>query len=156
MAPLLFFCLVLLLSVVGATENISTFVLSRSTEIKLVELDEGLCSHVDPPMLPRIDVLFFFNTPLVVCKPSHATLAEFIESDNKTLSYSSNNTKCKLHKKEGMIEKTNNSTVITPYTAVVMVTNMLPREWNNSKKIDHLYQKVRANIHLILLFVCIK
>lgn len=150
MSSLLFICLVLLTPVVNAPENNSAVVLVENTEVMLVGLDKALCSHIDPPEFPRIDVLLLFNTPLAVCTPSHTTLAEFIESDDKTLSYSSNNTKCKLHKKKGIIEETNNSTVVSPYTAVVMVTNMFPREWNNSKKIDRLYQKVRANIHIVL------
>ena len=134
--------LALLQVVEASANNISAVVVAGSTTVKLVGLDKGLCDYIELPVLPRINVVFLFNTPLAVCMPSQTNLVEFIESSNKILSYSRNRTKCNLHKKEGMIEEANSTNILPSYTAILLVTNMFPREWNETRKKNLLYQKV--------------
>ena len=135
--------LALLQVVEASANNTSAFVVRENTTVKLVGLDKGLCDFIELPALPRINVLFLFNTPMAACTPHETSLVEFIESSNKILSYSSNRIKCNLRKKEGMIEDTNSTKILPSYTAVLLVTNMFPREWNKARKKTILYQKVR-------------
>lgn len=138
--------LALLQVVEASTQNISAVVITKSIEVKLIGLDRRLCDYIEPPVLPRIDVVFVFNTPTTVCIPFQTTVAKLVESRNKILSYSRNNTKCSLRKKEGMIEETNSTTMAPPHMAIVLVNNMSPRERNKPNKKDLLYQKVRVAI----------
>ena len=140
--------LALLQVVEASAKNHSASVVAKSTTVKLVGLDKGLCDYIEPPMLPRIDVVFLFNTPLAVCTPNQTSLMEFIESTNKILSYSRNRTKCNLRKKEETIEDTNSINILPSYTAVLLVNNMFPREWNKARKKILLYQKVRDTLAL--------
>lgn len=137
--------LALLTQVVEAPKNISTVTLAVNAEMELVALDKRLCNDTDPPVFPQINAVFLFSTPPTrVCTPNNTILGEFIESPNKTLSYSNHGIKCSLHKKEGIIEKTDNSNSSETYTAIAMVTNMLSREWNRLKK-DLLYRQVSTH-----------
>ena len=139
--------LALLQVVEASTPNISAVVITKSVEVMLIGLDQRLCDYIEPPVLPRIDVVFVFTTPKIVCTPLHTTLANFIESSNKILSYySHNNIKCSLRKKEGMIEETNSTTTAPPSVVIVLVNNMSLRERNKPNKKDLLYQKVRIAI----------
>lgn len=138
-------CLALLQVVEAPVQNISAVTQAKSVEVKLVGLDKRLCDSIEPPALPRINIIFLFITPPAVCTPSQTTLTEFMASSDKILTYSRNNTKCNLRKKEGTIIESNSSTITTvpSHVVVVLVNNMLPREWNKSMKKERLYQKVR-------------
>ena len=140
--------LTLLQVVEASANNISALVVRKSITVKLVGLDKEMCHYIEPPALPRINVLFLFNTPKTACTPSETSLVGFIESSNKILFYSRNGIKCSLRKKEGTIEDTNSTNVLPPYTAVLLVTNMFPREWNEAWKKSLLYQKVRDKLTL--------
>ena len=127
-------------------QNISAGAVTKSVEVKLVSMDQGLCDYIEPLVWPRIVVIFVFNTPKMTCTPCQTTLAKLIDSSNKTLSYSHDNTKCSLRKKEGMIEETNSTTTAPPYVVIVLVNNTFPSERNKPNKKDLLYQKVRDTI----------
>lgn len=96
-----------------SNQNSSTVVVTVSVEVTLVRLDQRLCDYIVPPVLPRIDVVFVFNTPVTPCIPHQTTLEALIASSNKTLSYSRNNKNCNLRKKEGMIKETNSTAIAT-------------------------------------------
>ena len=135
-------------------QNISVVAVTKSVEVKLVGMDQGLCDYIEPLVWPRIVVIFVFNTPTMACTPCQTTLAKFIGSSNKTLSYSHNNTKCSLRKKEGMIEETNSTTTAPPYVVIVLVNNTFPSERNKPNKKDLLYQKVRDYYTINVWFYC--
>ena len=134
-----------LLQVVEASpKNISALdvVLARSTAVEIVGLDKALCDYIELPMLPTINAVFVFSTPLTVCWPSQTRLAKIIKSDHKVLSYFRNNTRCNLYKKEGMIGNTNFTNISLSYNAILLVINMTPKEWNKTRKKKILYEKV--------------
>ena len=138
-----------LLQVVDALDqNSSAVVVTNIVEITLVRLDQRLCKYIEPPALPRIDVVFVFNTPEKACTPCETTLETLLKSSNKTLSYSHNNIKCSLRKKEGMITETNFTAMAASYVAIVFV-NIFPSERNKLKNKGLLYQKVSDNTHTI-------
>ena len=114
----------------------------KSTEVKLLGLDKTLCDHIEPPVLPTINAVFVFTTPLTACWPSQTSLVKLIESSRKTLLYSCNNTRCSLHKKEGLIGETNSTNTSPSYNAILLVINMIPKEWNKPRKKNILDQKV--------------
>lgn len=140
--------LALLQVVEASANNMSALVVRKTTTVKLVGLDKGLCDFIEPPVLPRINVIFLFNTPMAACIPRETSLVEFIESNNKILSYSRNRIKCNLRKREGTIEDTNSTNILPSYTVVLLVTNTFPREWNEARKKSLLYQKVRDTLTL--------